>query len=144
MNLPEHRAGDADRERVAAMLREAHVEGRLDVDELTARLDATYRAKTYGDLATVTADLPPPRKRSRPPGSVPATVPGSSVPARRGDKGLRAAWAAWTVAVLVNVVIWGLVSVSAGEAIYFWPMWVAGPWGAVLLAVTLTGGRRPR
>jgi hypothetical protein len=32
-----------------------------------------------------------------------------------------------------------LVSVSAGEPIYFWPMWVAGPWGAVLLATTLFG-----
>lgn len=141
MSLPEHRAGDADRERVAAMLRDAHVEGRLDVDELTTRLDAAYRATTYGDLAALTADLPPPRKRSRPPGSEPAVAHGASVPARR-DKGLRAAWSAWTVAVLVNVVVWALVSASAGEAIYFWPMWVAGPWGAVLLAITLTGGGR--
>lgn len=141
MSLPEHRAGDADRERVAAMLRDAHVEGRLDVDELTTRLDAAYRATTYGDLAALTADLPPPRKRSRPPGSEPVPARSAPTPARR-DKGLRGAWSAWTVAVLVNVVVWTLVSVSAGEAIYFWPMWVAGPWGAVLLAITLTQGRR--
>jgi hypothetical protein len=144
MSLPEHRAGDADREVVAARLREAHVEGRLDVDELTTRLDVVYRAKTYGELAAVTADLPPARKRSRPPGSEPAVAPASSAPARRDAKGLRSAWAAWTAAVLINVVIWVLVSVSAGEAIYFWPMWVAGPWGAVLLAVTLTGGKGRR
>lgn len=140
MSLPEHRAGDADREQVAARLREAHVEGRLDVDELTARLDATYRATTYGDLAAVTADLPPPRKRSRPPGSQPAVPDQPSAPARRASRGMRAAWAAWTAAVLVNVVIWLLVSISTGEVVYFWPMWVAGPWGAVLLAITLTGG----
>lgn len=144
MSLPEHRAGDADRERVAARLRDAHVEGRLDVDELTARLDATYRAKTYGELAALTDDLPQPRKRSRPPGSQPAVASEPSTPALRRKQSLRAAWAAWTVAVLVNLVIWGLVSVSAGEAIYFWPMWVAGPWGAVLLAVTLTGGHGRR
>lgn len=144
MSLPEHRAGDADRERVAAMLREAHVEGRLDVDELSTRLDATYGAKTYGDLAAVTADLPPTRKRSRPAGSQPAVPPASAAPARRGDRELRTMWAAWTTAVLINVVIWALVSVNAGEVIYFWPMWVAGPWGAVLLAVTLTRGRGPR
>lgn len=140
MSLPEHRAGDADREQVAARLREAHVEGRLDVDELTTRLDVAYRAKTFGELQAVTADLPPPRKRSRPPGSEPAVAPTTSAPARREEKGLRAIWAAWAVAVLVNVVVWVLVSISAGEAIYFWPMWVAGPWGAVLVVTTVARG----
>ncbi|MGB9373473.1 MAG: DUF1707 domain-containing protein [Jiangellales bacterium] len=141
MTLPEHRAGDGDRDRVAAVLRDAHAEGRLDLDELTERLDATYRAKTFGELATLTDDLPTPRPRSRPPGSEPAVPTSGSVPARRGDKDLRAVWTAWAVAVAVNVVIWALVSFSAGQAIYFWPMWVAGPWGAVLLVRTIT---RPR
>lgn len=138
MTLPEHRAGDADRDRVAALLREAHAEGRLDVEELTERLDATYRARTFGELAVVTADLPPVRARSRPPGSVPVVPGGASAPAARGDQGLRGAWAAWAVAVSVNVVIWVLVSISAGDLTYFWPMWVAGPWGAVLVALTAT------
>jgi hypothetical protein len=40
----------------------------------------------------------------------------------------------WAAAVLVNVVVWAVVSLSAQEWIYFWPVWVAGPWGAVLLA----------
>ncbi|MGA7690532.1 MAG: DUF1707 domain-containing protein [Jiangellales bacterium] len=141
MTLPEHRAGDGDRDRVAAVLRDAHAEGRLDLDELTERLDATYRAKTFGELATLTDDLPTARPRSRPPGSEPAVRTSGSVPARRGDNDLRAVWTAWAVAVAVNVVIWALVSFSAGEAIYFWPMWVAGPWGAVLLVRTIT---RPR
>lgn len=141
MSLPEHRAGDGDRDRVAAVLRDAHAEGRLDIDELTERLDATYRAKTFGELAALTADLPTPRARSRPPGSEPAVPTSGSVPDRRADKGLRAAWTAWAVAVSVNVVVWLLVSFSAGEAIYFWPMWVAGPWGAVLLVKTLSSPR---
>jgi len=41
------------------------------------------------------------------------------------------------------VVIWLLVSLSSGELVYFWPMWVAGPWGAVLLATTLSGLLNP-
>ena len=57
------------------------------------------------------------------------------------ERGLRAVWAVWTTAVLVNLVIWAAVSVSAGDLVYFWPIWVAGPWGAVLLARTLLGGR---
>jgi hypothetical protein len=143
VSLPEHRAGDADRERVASILRDAHVEGRLDADELDARLDATYRAKTFGELAGITADLPAPRARSRPPGSEPA-VPSSSLPARGGDSGMRAAWATWATAVSINVVIWMIVSITSAELVYFWPMWVAGPWGAVLLVTSLarSGGRR--
>jgi hypothetical protein len=31
-----------------------------------------------------------------------------------------------------------LVSLTALDLIYFWPMWVAGPWGAVLIAATIS------
>jgi hypothetical protein len=58
--LPELRAGDADRERVAEQLRDALAEGRLDMDEFQERLDVVYRAKTYGELEPVTRDLPAP------------------------------------------------------------------------------------
>jgi hypothetical protein len=54
------RASDADRERVAEHLREALAEGRLDMEEFGERLDATYRARTYGELAPITRDLPVP------------------------------------------------------------------------------------
>ncbi|MFD9906741.1 DUF1707 domain-containing protein [Streptomyces sp. NPDC059063] len=55
---PDLRASDADRERVAEVLREAMAEGRLDMDEFNERLDAAYQARTYGDLAPLTQDLP--------------------------------------------------------------------------------------
>jgi len=36
-----------------------------------------------------------------------------------------------------------LVSIASAELVYFWPMWVAGPWGAVLLGTMVrAGGRR--
>ncbi|MFF9491775.1 DUF1707 SHOCT-like domain-containing protein [Streptomyces flaveolus] len=57
-DAPELRASDADRERVAEVLRDALAEGRLDMAEFEERLDATYRARTYGDLAPITRDLP--------------------------------------------------------------------------------------
>lgn len=139
MSHPEQRAGDLDRDRVAALLREAHAEGRLDVEELQQRLDATYRAKTFGDLAVLTDDLPQPAAAAPLPAPRPAAEPAAQPSARQG---LRAAWTAWTIAVSVNVVIWLLVSVSAGGPVYFWPMWVAGPWGAVLVALSLSSRRR--
>ncbi|SHI21567.1 DUF1707 SHOCT-like domain-containing protein [Streptomyces sp. 3214.6] len=54
----ELRASDADRERVAEVLREAVAEGRLDMTEFEERLDQTYKARTYGELAPITRDLP--------------------------------------------------------------------------------------
>ncbi|THA29290.1 DUF1707 domain-containing protein [Streptomyces sp. A1277] len=53
------RASDADREAVVERLREAAAEGRIDLDELDARLNLALTAKTYGDLAPLTDDLVP-------------------------------------------------------------------------------------
>ncbi|MFF9787760.1 DUF1707 SHOCT-like domain-containing protein [Streptomyces nigrescens] len=57
-DLPELRASDTDRERVAEILRDALAEGRLAMEEFDERLDATYKARTYGELEPLTADLP--------------------------------------------------------------------------------------
>jgi hypothetical protein len=64
------RASDADREAVAERLRHAAVEGRLDADELEQRLHTAFRARTYGELDGLLADLPAPRlPRERPRGA---------------------------------------------------------------------------
>jgi hypothetical protein len=52
------RASDRDRDCAAAALREAYTSGRLDAEEFHERLDAAYAAKTWGELRTLTADLP--------------------------------------------------------------------------------------
>ncbi|XHM95953.1 DUF1707 domain-containing protein [Peterkaempfera sp. SMS 1(5)a] len=54
----ELRASDADRERVADILRDAFADGRLDVDEHAERIEAAYAAKTLGELEPLTRDLP--------------------------------------------------------------------------------------
>jgi hypothetical protein len=45
---------------------------------------------------------------------------------------LKILWTTWFVAVSVNVVVWVLVSATARHLIYPWPLWVAGPYGAVV------------
>lgn len=62
------RASDADREEIAERLRKATAEGRLVAEELEERLEATFHARTYGELDAVVADLPgvPVRRRERP------------------------------------------------------------------------------
>ena len=52
------RVGDADREAIAAQLREHYADGRLTLDELNERLDQTFAAKTTADLNVVMRDLP--------------------------------------------------------------------------------------
>ncbi|MEU5401969.1 DUF1707 domain-containing protein [Streptomyces sp. NPDC005963] len=56
--LPEMRASDSERERVAERLREAVAEGRLTMEEFEERLDAVYQARTHGELAPLVSDLP--------------------------------------------------------------------------------------
>ena len=83
---PGVRAGDADRDAAAAALGEHFAQGRLTLDELNARLDATLTATTHGELSQATRDLPdltvlPARvtslrgKRARP-GHKPGPAPG--------------------------------------------------------------------
>jgi hypothetical protein len=38
--------------------------------------------------------------------------------------------------------VWLIVLIISGSVQGLWPLWVIGPWGAVLLARTLTGGSR--
>jgi Domain of unknown function (DUF1707) len=52
------RVGDADREEVAAQLREHYADGRLTLEELNERLDQTFAAKTKADFSPVLRDLP--------------------------------------------------------------------------------------
>ena len=52
------RVGDADRDAAAAALGEHFAQGRLTLDELAARLDATLTATTYGELSQAARDLP--------------------------------------------------------------------------------------
>ncbi|HZX38688.1 MAG TPA: DUF1707 domain-containing protein [Streptomyces sp.] len=57
------RASDADRDRIADILRDALAEGRLDAEEHSERIEAVYRAKTVGELEPIVQDLPATRRR---------------------------------------------------------------------------------
>lgn len=55
---PAVRASDADRDRVADILREALAEGRLQADEHAERIEVLYAAKTVPELEKLIDDLP--------------------------------------------------------------------------------------
>jgi hypothetical protein len=134
------RASDDDREQVVDRLRTALEEGRLKLEEFTDRVGLAFQAVTYGDLAQLHADLPAAGPQAAP-GPAPAVA---APPAAAGHPGffadlpvpLKVLWTLWLAAVSVNVVVWLLVVASSRQLIYPWPVWVAGPYGAVLLAVS--------
>ena len=52
------RVGDTERDAVAEILRQRHLEGRLDAEEFEARLGRCLAAKTYAELDELIADFP--------------------------------------------------------------------------------------
>ena len=62
------RASDADREQLVDVLKGAFAEGRLSQDEYTERMERAYTAKTYGELALLSTDLPAQMPPTRPTG----------------------------------------------------------------------------
>jgi hypothetical protein len=154
------RASDHDRQEVVDRLRAALDDGRLTLEEYLDRMGHAYQAVTYADLTPLHGDLP---AASRPVSAAagPAAPPAPAVPVAPGPVGrgfpcaafgrlpapLRVLWTIWLMAVSINVVIWVLVSVTTASLIYPWPLWVAGPWGAWLFAISLAAAaarRRPR
>ncbi|MBB3086303.1 DUF1707 SHOCT-like domain-containing protein [Geodermatophilus sabuli] len=146
---PHLRAADADRAAVAAQLGEHMAAGRLRVDEYDDRLARAYAARTYGELAELTADLPRPVARQ--------TGPAASTPAPWAHHGIAhagswggwsggpsryAAWRNWLATAVIVLTVWIATSIGSGELLYPWPIWVIGPWGAVLLAQTIASNRR--
>ena len=121
-NDPDTRASDAERERVATLLRDHAAEGRLDAGELDDRLGRAYAARTRGELDTLTADLPavPPRRTPQP--TRPLAQLGSQ-------------WSTYLATMALLVVIWAVTGAD-----YFWPMWPALGWGIAL--ATGRGGMR--
>lgn len=123
------RASDRERDEAAEALRRHAGEGRLDVDELSERLDGVYAARTRAELAALTADLP---------GVVaPAPAPTRAPSPSRAE--LRGHVLAFLAVNALLIAIW-----AATGADYFWPIWPLLGWGLGLVSHTSEafGGRR--
>lgn len=136
---PTVRVSDHDREQVVDRLGEQVGWGRLGLDEFDQRAAAAYAAATRGELDDLLADLPAPRPPSprspvhaRREAQTMATVLGAAQ--RRGSP-----WASWLLVGAICLIIWVAMSLTQGQLLSFWPGWVIGPWGAVLLSRHLTG-----
>jgi hypothetical protein len=110
---PSLRASDSDREHVATQLRESFSEGRLTLDEFQERLQSAYAAKTQGDLAVLTRDLPVRAPPPPPPVAV-GPVDRAVYWSRLRDLATR-----YLVICAFFLAIWFV----AGRHGSFWPIW---------------------
>ncbi len=112
------RATDDARERAAATLRQALVEGSLNVQTTERRLAATYAAQHNRELTALLADLPQ-RDRSAPPTAPQRSWHGSGWPMLAalavvaivwviglGFASHEGAWPVWPVAFITLRVLW--------------------------------------
>jgi hypothetical protein len=144
MARDEMRAADTDRQVVADRLRAALDEGRLDLHEYDERLQRAYAAKTYGELNGLLTDLPstvPPAHSQVVPVTAQEPVVGASRAAHPDAtrRWLVETWNSYGAVVGITIAVWLISSIAAGDLRNFWPIWVAGPWGAILLWHTVTG-----
>jgi Flp pilus assembly protein TadB len=107
------RASDADREHIAERLRHAAAEGRLLAEELEERLGKALKARTYGELDAVVADLPANRVARR-----------SPIPLARPALVVAIALAAVAMIAFVILLITGLLAAWAMWAFIAW--WMFG------------------
>lgn len=138
---PEIRASDTDRDRVAQALREHFAQGRLDDEEFNERLNDAYAAKTLGELQRLTADLPEEDLYALPIPPQQQTGPARGLKLSREEIGH---WSVWAMASGINFVIWLIVVLTSGSGVYPWWVWVAGPWGVILLIGTIADRLKDR
>lgn len=131
---PDLRASDADREAVAARLRRAGEDGRLDPDELEERLGQAYAAKTFGQLDELTADLGP----DRPARSGAVAAPGDAGPPARRDL-WKLRWGSWAGTSVLLIGIWAITCIAAGELLFFWPIFPVGFWALGNVTAMMSG-----
>lgn len=122
------RASDAERAQVADLLGRHLTDGRLDLTEYNERVAQVYATPTREALTLVLKDLPKL----------------SNSPATQGKPARFPIWqqiegSAWFGVGLLCLFIWAAISVAAGEFTYPWPLWVIGPWGAVLVFRVVMG-----
>ncbi|SFL80034.1 DUF1707 SHOCT-like domain-containing protein [Geodermatophilus ruber] len=135
----ELRVSDVERAAVQERLRQAVAAGQLDLHEFDARVQSVWAARTRGELSRITRDLP------EPPPAPPSPPPlGRAFSDDAGGMAMRVLTIVWASIVAINLVVWGLVSLTTAEVVHPWWVWVAGPPGAVLAVLYAAGIGRPK
>ncbi|PZT68669.1 hypothetical protein DN402_12900 [Streptomyces sp. SW4] len=120
----ELRASDADRDRIADMLREALAEGRLTADEHAERVEGVLAAKTVGELDVFVRDLPAAHRGPAPRVPAPARPAADALPAVADDNVVAVFSAAvrkgrWRAGRRIHAyAVFGSVEIDLSEAMF--------------------------
>jgi DUF1707 SHOCT-like domain len=137
------RASDADREYVAEKLRQAAAEGRILAEELEQRLEATFTARTYGELSAVVSDLPRDRTVTGPARRVPVRLrPATIVALVILFPMVLAIATAAIVAIVALITAWAIAVTLAGLFLGPRARTLRGPWAVGYRAFSDRRGRR--
>jgi hypothetical protein len=118
-----YRVGDADRNRAADLLKEAHAAGYLTLEEVDERLGTALAARTRGELDRLVADLPPEWRAGQERGQRPARPPARQRPALPPE-------AAWLVPLLVVAGVLVVLAVVTRGFFFPWPLlWILFAFG---------------
>lgn len=135
MSTPGERVSDMDRDRVVETLTRHMVAGTLTAEELAARTNEAYAARTTGELDRATRELPP---LSQPPLLI-----------RTADRvPLRVHVGAYVAVSAILIVAWAATRerdpgpTDEGFGL-LWPFWIMLVWGVLLTAHALYALRRP-
>ncbi|MFJ3137008.1 DUF1707 domain-containing protein [Streptomyces sp. NPDC086843] len=118
------RASDADRDRIADLLREALAEGRLTADEHAERVEGVLAAKTVGELDVFIQDLPAAHQRRAAPSAVPGRPTGGVFPVDPDDTVVAVFSAAarkgrWRTGRRIHAyAVFGSVEIDLSEALF--------------------------
>jgi hypothetical protein len=110
------RASREDRERVIDVIKTAFVQDRLDLDELAGRVGQALTARTYGQLAVLTADLPRPGPLAAGlavPGVPGAEFPGPSIPGTGAERPRAVRGPRTGGQIMGRAAVWTVISVLA-------------------------------
>ncbi|MGW4272866.1 DUF1707 SHOCT-like domain-containing protein [Streptomyces seoulensis] len=120
------RASDADRDRIADLLRDALAEGRLTADEHAERVEGVLSAKTVGELEVFIQDLPAAHQDRAAPAytAAPHRPDGGEIPAQADDNVVAVFSAAvrkgrWRAGRRLHAFsVFGSVEIDLSEAIF--------------------------
>jgi hypothetical protein len=97
-------------------------------------VQSAWAARTRGELSRITRDLPEP----------PSPPPlGRWFSDDDAGTAMRVLMIVWASIAAVNLVVWGLVTVTSEGGIHPWWIWLSVP-GAALLVLYVVGIGRPR
>src|SRR5262245_26848314 len=141
---PDVLISDSDRELVAVQLRNAHVEGRLTLEQLRDRIELLHQAASQADVAALLRDLPGPAGVER------RTAVAPAAPA--DNTRLRRLWTVWLSVVSVGLVLGALETVAPGAIPYLSPggtawqllvdLWLISMLSSGAVLTTVTAVRR--